>query len=132
MSPAASRTFCLVFEIKCEFAAHRRFARALQSAHHIDCRGLVADFEFLVFAAHKSDQFLVDDFDNLLGGSKRFEHILTERLFADRIDKILDDRKVDVRFKQRDADFSHCLFYFQLRKLAFVAKLGEYVIHSVG
>ena len=114
--------FVLLFEIGCKFAAHRGLARALQTAHHIDCGLFVAYGEFLMRAAHERAKFVVDDFDDLLRRRQGFKNILAQRLFAHFCRKILYDVVVYVRFEQSNANFTHSLLYLKFRQLAFVAE----------
>jgi len=49
---------------------------------------------------HQVDQFLMDNPDNLLLGTQRFENLFTNRFLGDGIDEIRSDIVGDVRFQQ--------------------------------
>ena len=114
-----------------QFAAHRCFARALQTAHHNDGRQFGRNAQFACGRAKQSNQFFVDDFDYLLPRGKAFQNFLTDGAFRHFADEVLCNGVVDVGFKQSHAHFAHCLFDFQFGKRTFVAQLAEHVIYSV-
>ena len=125
------RVLALLAQHHSQLAAHRRLAAALKSAHQDDRRRLGRDLDLAACAAHHRDQFFVDNLDDLLGRVEPFEHAFADSLLGHLGDEIFDDRKVDVRFEQRDADLAHCLLDFKLGQRALVAELAEDVRQPV-
>ena len=99
--------FALFFEKIGKFPAQRGLARALQAAHHDDCRRFVGNFQFGVGGTHQRAQLVVDDLDDLLRGIKTLQDLLPHRLFRNVCDEFFGDENVDVRFQKRDAHFPH-------------------------
>ena len=58
-------------------------------------------------AAEHLDEMVVDDLDDHLRRRHRAQHLLTERLLADRGDKVPDHRQRHIGLEQRDADLAH-------------------------
>ena len=82
-------------------------------------------------AAHQLGQFLVDDLDNLLGGGQAFHHFLAHGALRNLRAEILCDFVVDVRFKQRHADFPHRSLDIRFTQLAFAAQFFENAVQTL-
>jgi hypothetical protein len=65
-----------------------------------------ADFEAGVFGAEEIDQFVVDDFDDLLAGLDAEEDVLAEGFFFDALDEIAGDFEIDVGVEQGQPDIA--------------------------
>ena len=61
-------------------------------------------------AAEHLDQFVADDLHDLLSRTQALQHFLADGFLSDGVRELLDDLEVDVRFKQRHADFLERLF----------------------
>ena len=117
------RFFALLFEEHGELAAQRGFARALQAAHHDNRGRSVGNFQLCVGRAHQRDEFLVDDFNDLLGGVEALQNLLPHRLFGYVRDELFGDEDIDVRLQKRDAHLAHRSFDFQLGQAAVLCQL---------
>ena len=126
------RLFSLFFEQERQLAAQRGFARALQTAHHDDRGRAVCHFQFGVGGAHQRDEFVVDDFNDLLGGVEAFEDLLPHRLFGNIGNEFFGDENVDVRLQKRHAHLAHRALDFQFGQTAVLGEFGKNVIESVG
>ena len=108
------------------------FTVTLQAAHHHNGLALIFDVQGLGFlAAHQLGQFLVDDLDNLLGGGQAFHHFLAHGALRNLRAEILCDFVVDVRFKQRHADFPHRSLDIRFTQLAFAAQFFENAVQTL-
>ena len=86
------------------------FTSALQTYQHNDCRRFVRYGELALCAAQKLGQFVVDDLDDLLTGSQALLNCFAQRAFFDIGNKIFNDFKVDVGFKQSHPHFAQRRF----------------------
>ena len=98
-----------------ELAAGGRFAGTLQAAQH-QHRHVAAEMERVVHRPHQTDQLLMDDVDELLGGIERLEDRFAHGLVVHPVHEVLHDRQADVGFEQGPLD--------QLQAVAHV-RLGE-------
>ena len=89
-----------------EFARRGRLTGTLQSGHQNDGRRLRSEFDARRVFAEDLDQFVAQDLDDLLSGREGGHNFLTDGLGLDVVDQFLDDLEVDVRLKQRHADFA--------------------------
>ena len=109
------------------------FTVALQAAHHQHGLALVFDAQVLGFvAAHQLGKFLVDDLDDLLGGSQAFHDLLPHRALRNLGAEVFGHFVVDIGFQQRHADFAHRSFDICLSQLAFAAQFFEYAVQAIG
>ena len=60
-------------------------------------------------AAHQAGQFLVDDFDNLLGGGQAVQHIASNSPLCYSGNKFLDHLVAHVCLQQRKTYLAHAL-----------------------
>ena len=79
-------------------------AGALQSGHQNHAGRLRGELEPRRVLAQQRDQLVADDFDHLLGGRKRGEHLGSHGLHANLFDQLADHVEVDVGLKQRHAN----------------------------
>jgi len=88
-----------------KFSGRCRFAGALQADKHDYGGRLRREVEADVFSAQHVNQFVADNFDDLLPWAQALKNILADRLGPHRIGELLDDLEVHIGFEQRDADF---------------------------
>ena len=101
------------------------FARALQTDHHHNGGRVGRDRQAGGLPAQKRDQLLVDDLDDLLRRGQAIQDLRVGRFFRDRLDEILGDLEVDVRFEQRHADLAHRVLDVRLSQPALAAQALE-------
>ena len=82
--------------------------------------------------AHQSDQFLMDDLDDMLGGRQALQHFGANRALRHFRDEILRNLIVDVGLKQRQTDFPHRGLDIGLAKFALILQLFEYRVEFIG
>lgn len=63
------------------------------------------------FFAHRRNQFVTDDFDELLPRRQALINFMTNRFLFYAIDKLTHYRQSDVRLQQRHAHFAQRIFY---------------------
>ncbi len=78
--------------------------------------------------AEQVDQFIVDDFDDLLAGMDALDDFLAEGLGLDAVDEIAGDLEIDVGFEQRHADFAQGIGDVGLGNFAEAAQVFEGVL----
>jgi hypothetical protein len=111
---------------------------ALQPDEHNHSRRFGRNLDFAFAASHEADNFLMDDFNDLLGRSKGFQNFLADRPSLIR-DTILHTLKLTSRFQKGCSDFAHCFidigfgqFALSLRRLkvawSFSLKLSNIAI----
>ena len=119
----------------------RGLARALQPDQHDPDRRRRIEVEparAAVFAgavacpAQHLDQMVVDDLDHHLGRGDRAQHLLAQRLFAHRGDKIADHRQRHIGFEQRQPDLAQRGGDIILAQRAMAAQPVEDVAEAVG
>ena len=76
--------------------------------------------------AQRGDQFLVNDFNDLLRGSQSFTDFGAHRALAHAAQEILDDGIVDIRFQQRQTHFAQRRVYIRFRQHAALGELVKY------
>ena len=62
-------------------------------------RDAIAQVQRVVHRAHQVDQFLMDNTDHLLAGVQGFQYPFAQRLLADALHEVLDDRQADLRLQ---------------------------------
>ncbi len=87
----------------------RRLSGALEAGEQHDSGGLgrVADLERLT--AQGDRELLIDDLDDLLGGSEVLGQLGSGATSTDRFEQVPDDDEVDVSFQQSDSDLTQDL-----------------------
>ena len=105
------RALALFAHVAGELGPVRGLARALQTHEHHDARGLRADVQLLVLAAHELAQLLVDDLDDHLGGIERLQHVRAHGALGDGPGKVLDDLIAHVGLEKRHAHLAHGLLH---------------------
>ena len=126
------RLFTLFFKIQRKFAAERRLAGALQTAHHYNRRQRRRHDELAVRRTHQRGKFFVDDFNYLLCRRKTFKNLLPNGFLAYLGDEIFCNGKIDVRLEQRYSHFAHRLFYLEFGKFAAFREFWKYMIKFFG
>jgi hypothetical protein len=75
--------------------------------------------------AQQFDQFVVDDFDDLLARGDAFEHLLPNALDLHALDELAGDFKMDVGGEQGSADLFEGVCHICLGQLADAAKVAQ-------
>ena len=83
-----------------ELAGRRRFAGAVKADHH-QGGGAALEVQSGVLAAEQTDEFVVDDLDDLLAGMNARDDFLAQRFLAHALDEILHHLEIYVRIQQR-------------------------------
>src|SRR6185295_6007569 len=105
-------------------------ARALQ-AHHQDHDGRDGvEVEVGDGAAQHLDQVIVDDLDDHLARRDRADDVGADRLGADPVDELADDRQGHVGFEEGRADLAQGRVDIGLGERTAPAKLVEYVTQT--
>ena len=99
------RSSALFMEETAEFGAGSGFAGTVQ-ADHQDATGIAAELKSRVCGAEKIDEFVVDDFDDVLARLDAEKDFLADRLAFDALDKIASDFEIDVGFQQGKTDLA--------------------------
>jgi len=107
-----------------KLAGRGGLAGALQAHHHPDRRRARGE-ERLGVLAEEGEQFVADDFDDLLVRRKLQKDFGAQRLLADVDEELIGDRDVDVAIEQRFANLLECLIEVLLGQLALAAKILE-------
>ena len=81
---------------------------------------------------HEAGQFVANDFDHLLGGSKAFQNFLAGSALANSLGEILDNLEVDIRFQKNEANFPEGFTDGFLGKVAAAAEFLENGIKFFG
>ena len=106
-----------------ELATSRRFARALQPAHHQHGHFVRAfEVERVVHRPHQVDQFLIDDADDLLARIERLENLLADRLLGDLPHELPHDGEAHIRLEQRFLDELQPVAHVRFGELPLAAK----------
>jgi hypothetical protein len=95
------------FQVLRELAGRRRFARALQPAHHDDGRARLDHVNARVDRAEQVEQLVVDDLHHQLPRLEALDDLLADGLLHDVVHEVVDDLEVDVGLEQRGADLAH-------------------------
>lgn len=115
-----------------DFSGRGGFARALK-AHKHDHRGFAAlKIEPCGLAPEQGNQFVIDDFNNLLGRVHALERLLTQTLHAHAFHKVLDDFEIDVSFQKRQPHLAQARLHVFLGEPAVPAERAEHAGKSVG
>ena len=77
------------------------------SGEHDHRRRFLGEPDGADLTAQDTDEFLVDDLDDLLRGVEGAADLGSCAAFLDRRDELLDHIEVDIRFEQGDADLAH-------------------------
>ena len=99
------RRASLFFQQPGKFAAGGGFAGAVQADHH-QARGIAAQLQACILRTEQLDQFVVDEFDDLLAGLDALDDLLADRLLLDAINEIARHFEIHVGVQQRQADFT--------------------------
>ena len=112
------RTLAALLEIPGQLGTVGGLTGTLKAAHHNDGGDLRREGDPGVGGTHQFGQFVIDDLDDLLGGSQALEHFTAHGLFTHRCHKVLGDLVVDIRFQKCHTDFPHDLLDVTLLDLA--------------
>ena len=91
-----------------DFRGRGGFTRALQTDHHDDRRRRNRQIQVALLRTQHLDERIVDDLDDLLAGSDRFQDRLANGLFGRLVHKFPNNWQGHVGFQQSDAHFAHC------------------------
>ena len=89
----------------------------MQTNHH-DTGRVAAGLELGIGVAEQGDQFVVDDFHDLLAWLHAGQHLFTEGFLLHAGQKLLGHLEIDICFQQRHAHFTEGLGNIVLRDLA--------------
>ena len=115
-----------------ELARSGGLAGTLQTRHQHNRGRLGGELQFGRVFAQDGDQFVANNLDHLLGGRKRGQHLLAQRLFADVLDQFFDDVEVNVGFEQRHADFFQRFADVFFRQGALSAQILKGTLQLIG
>src|SRR5262249_43880248 len=87
-----------------------------------------AQLERCVLRPQQLDQFVVDDFDDLLAWLNALNDLLADRLLLDALDEITGDLEMDVGIQQRHPHLAQGLCDVGLGNLAESAQVSENVL----
>ena len=76
---------------------------------HENTAWIAAELETSIRGTEKFDQFIVDNFDDLLARLDAKKDFLTDGFVFNAVDEIAGDLKIDVRFEQGETDFAEGL-----------------------
>ena len=100
-------------EIRGEFAAGRRLARTLQTAHHHNGGRRLDEHDWIgrraIRRGHQRRQPLMNDADHLLARLEALGDLAPHGLLGDVVTESRDDRKMNIRFQQGGAHLAHGL-----------------------
>jgi len=119
------RTPVHALEILCKLSGMRRFTRTLKSAHHNDAGRFWGKFNSGIGFTHQLAEFIVNNVDNLLSGSKTFHDLWTYSTVGHALHKILNYLVAYVGFEQRHFYFAHCFVYRFFVQFSVSAKVFE-------
>ncbi len=122
----------LLFEQEGELAGGGGLAGALEADEHYDGGRLGRDGDPALGAAHEVRQFVVDDFDDLLGGGEAFEHVVADGPFLDFGDEVFDDFEVDVGLQEGHAHFAHSVVDVCFGQFAPAPEFFECLLEFIG
>ncbi len=106
-----------------QLAAGGGLARAIESAKREAQRAVRGQFRRV--AGKAGQQFVVDDFDELLAGADAGQHLRAETLFLHLVAKILGDLVIHIGGEQRQAHFPHGVGHIAFAELAVTAQRLE-------
>ena len=123
VAPDDKRPIAALFQQLAQFGGRSGFTGAVQTDHQDFQR---TNFRKRVVAfAEQADEFVVDDFDDLLAGSDSLGDFLSDALLLNAFDEFAGDLEVNVRGKQRGAHFLERLRHVFFGKCADAAKITE-------
>ncbi len=108
------------------------FTRTLQACHQHDGRWLRRQVKHLVLFAHRRNQFVTDDFDELLTRGQALVNFMTNRLLFNAVDKITNNRQRDVCFQQRHAHFAQRFLDVVFGKASAAADVAQRARQTIG
>jgi hypothetical protein len=108
-----------------QFAGGRGFAGAVQSHQH-QAAWIGREIQGGIGRAEQSDQFIVDDLDDLLTRLNALNDLLSDGLFLDSFDEITGHLEIDVGIQQGKPHFPERVGDIGLRDLAQAAQILEY------
>ena len=82
--------------------------------------------------AEELDQFVVNDFDDLLAGHDALEHVLSHALLLNAFDELAGDFEVNVGGEEGGAHFLECVGHVFLGEFANAAQIPECAAEFVG
>jgi hypothetical protein len=86
----------------------------------------------LCVPSHEVRELFINDLDDDLSRCQRFQDILADGPFFDRLDELFDYLEVDVGLKKGHPHFAHGVIDIILRQLAMAAQFLERLLQAVG
>ena len=108
------------------------FTRTLQARHQHHGRWLSGQVKHLVLFAHRRNQFVTNDFDELLTRGQALVNFMTNRLLFNAVDKITNNRQRDVCFQQRHAHFAQRFLDVVFSKASAAADVAQRARQTIG
>ena len=99
------RAAALLLEPVGQLGRSGRFAGTIEAGHQNALRWL--QIQPAGITAQQFDQFIVENFDDLLPGRNLEQHFSADRLLADGLDEFFGDFEIHIRLQQGHADFLH-------------------------
>ena len=97
----------------------------MKTDQHDDARRLRCEIDANVCPAEDFDQFITDDFYDLLAGAQTLKNFRADGFRPHRIRELLNDFEINVRFEQGHPDFLQGLLDVLLAQPALAAKVLE-------
>ena len=126
------RSAVLGLQVFSELCRMSSLTCTLQTAHHDDTRRFRRELYPGVGAAHELAQFIMNDVDDLLSGSKAFHNIRAHCSLAYVGYELFNDLIAHVCFKERHLDFSHGFIDSLFIQLAIAPEIFEYFAELIG
>ena len=115
-----------------EFTNAGCFTGTLQARHQHDRRRLRRQVQGLVLFAHRRNQFVTDDFDELLPRRQALINFMTNRFLFYAIDKLTHYRQSDIRLQQRHAHFAQRIFYVVFSEASTATDIAQRARQTIG
>ena len=108
------------------------FTGTLQARHQYHRWRLRSQIQGLVLFAHRRNQFVTDDFDELLPRRQALINFMTNRFLFYAIDKLTHYRQGDVRLQQRHAHFAQRIFYVVFSEASTATDIAQRARQTIG
>jgi hypothetical protein len=99
----------------------------MQTDHH-NATGIAAESQAGIGRTEQVDQFIMDDFDDLLSWMNALDDLLAEGFDFDLLDKIPGHLEINIRVQERHADIAQGIGHIGLRDFPQSAKVAEGIL----
>ena len=114
-----------------QLAGGGRLSRTLEAGHQDDRRRAHLDVQWRRIGSQYLDQRVIDDLDNLLVGTHRFQHIRPDSLVAHRGNEALHHGKRNIGVEKRQTHFTERRINIRFAQRPALAKSAEDVLQLV-